>query len=36
MTCPLPVSCMDMITPDEVIAAVEEMLTRIKNMGVKG
>jgi hypothetical protein len=25
-----------MITPDEVIAAVEEMLTRSKNMGVKG
>jgi heptosyltransferase-2 len=24
--CPLPVSCMDMITPEEVIAAVEEML----------
>jgi len=34
--CPLPISCMDMITPDEVIAAVEEMLTRSKNMGVKG
>jgi lipopolysaccharide heptosyltransferase II len=34
--CPLPVSCMDMITPDEVIAAVEEMLTRSKNLGVKG
>jgi heptosyltransferase-2 len=30
--CPLPVSCMDMITPDEVIAAVEEMLVEIRGV----
>jgi len=31
--CPLPISCMDMITPEEVIAAVEGMLTRSKIWG---
>jgi ADP-heptose:LPS heptosyltransferase len=30
MTCPLPVSCMDMITPEEVIAAVEEVLSHCR------
>ncbi len=29
LKCPLPVSCMDMITPEEVITAVEKMLERI-------
>lgn len=28
--CPLPVSCMDLITPEEVINAVEEMLAKMR------
>jgi len=34
--CPLTVSCMDMITPEEVIAAVEEMLAELQGVRKDG
>ena len=34
--CPLTISCMDMITPEEVIAAVEEMLAELQGVRKDG